>query len=87
MSCIGLNNLQLIQCSKGLIVIFIDTGTNTSTLSSTHTTISIVELNGGTTDTSQCITEQRAKEHIGLTSMNFADVHTHLLHNLHTIAK
>ena len=68
-------------------MILIDTGTNTSTLSSTCTTICLIKFDGSTTHTRQGISEQRTEEHISLTCMNILDIHTHLLHDFHSIAE
>ena len=68
-------------------MVLVDTGTDTSTLGSTGTTICLIEFDGGSTYASQCISEQWAEEHVSLTGVDFLDVHTHLLHDFHTIAE
>ena len=85
--CIRLNDLELVERSESLIAVLVDTGTDARTLGCTHGAIGIVEFDGGTADAGQRVAEQRRKEHIGLAGMNLLDVHTHLFHNLHTVAE
>ena len=68
-------------------MILVNSCTNTSTLCSTSTTVGFVEFDGCSTHSSQCISEDRAQEHISLSCMDFLNVHTHLLHDFHAIAE
>ena len=68
-------------------MILIDSCTNTSTLCSTSTTVSLIQFNGGSTHAGKRIAEQRTQEHISLSGMNLVEFHTHLLHNFHSIAE
>ena len=87
MGSIRLYHLQLVERSKGLLATLIDASTDAGTLGSTHRAVGIVELDSGPADTSKRVTEQRAEEHVGLAGMNLADLHTHLLHDLHAVAE
>ena len=68
-------------------MVFVDTTTHTSTLGSTHTTVSLIQLDGCTAHASQRIAEDLAEEHVGFSCMDLANIHTHLLHDLHTVAE
>ena len=87
LAVVRFDDSQFLQGGEGLVMVFVDTTTHTSTLGSTHTTVGLVQLDRSTAHTSQGITEDLAEEHVGFSCMDLANIHTHLLHDLHTVAE
>ena len=74
-SDVGFDDLDFLKRSECLGVVAVDTGSNAGTLCGAYRSVGIVELDSGARYSGQCLAEDGAEEHIGVSGVNLGDVH------------
>ena len=67
---VRLNDIEFLKSGESLVMILIDTCTQTCTLGCTYRAVSVIKFNGSTCYAGQSIAEYRIQEHVGVAGMD-----------------